>query len=127
MWMCHTDVSHLTVNTFGWLVFGVIILLGHGPKTLLALSLFSSFWVGLTCWFTSGEKSTCGASGIIFCWFFFVICVGLMKVLGPPPNPGCPPKGCSCMATWCRGCMCTPRIAREFLVSLAVAVVYGSL
>ena len=35
MWMCHSDVGHLTGNTFGWLVFGVFILLGHGPMTPL--------------------------------------------------------------------------------------------
>ena len=57
--------------------------------------------VGVTCWFTRGG---CGASGVVFCWFFFVIFVGLMKVhlhpptstpptftLLPPPSPLHPP------------------------------------
>ena len=59
MWLCHADVGHLTGNTFGWLAFGLIILLGHGPKTLFALFLGINFVVGVTCWLTRGG---CGAS-----------------------------------------------------------------
>ena len=59
MWLCHADVGHLTGNTFGWLAFGLIILLGHGPKTLFALFLGINFVVGVTCWLSGGG---CGAS-----------------------------------------------------------------
>ena len=39
-----------------------------------------------------GDKTiTCGASGVVFCWFFFVICVGLMKVHLHPPTATLPP------------------------------------
>lgn len=126
MWLCHRDVGHLSGNTFGWLAFGLLVLLGHGPRTLLGTFATVNLAVGLVCWLGRGG---CGASGVVFGWFAFVISVGVIRIVGVPPSPGCPPKPLTCLGSWCapRHCMWTSRGAKELAIAVAVMFVFGAL
>ena len=99
-WLCHKDFEHLIGNTFGFLTFGAVIMVNFGLRLFLYLFAALNLAVGLT-WLGRGG---CGASGVVFGLFGFVLMIGVFKVLGVPPCRQlfhCPPRCCGCMGRWC--------------------------